>query len=112
MLLKTKSGWLVELPADEEAAEINAGIAADPDTFEWTDEDFKNAVPFSALPADLQRLLQGRAKQKTATKVSTTVRFDAEVLAAFKASGKGWQTRINAALKEWLQEHNGVLTDT
>jgi uncharacterized protein (DUF4415 family) len=27
------------------------------------------------------------------------------VLAAFKATGKGWKTRIDAALKEWLSEH-------
>lgn len=39
------------------------------------------------------------------TKVSTTIRFDVEVLEAFKASGDGWQTRMNDALKEWLQSH-------
>jgi uncharacterized protein (DUF4415 family) len=108
MLLKTKSGRLVELPTDEEAAEINAGIAADPDTFEWTDEDFKRAVPFSALPEDLQAVLRGRGKQKAATKISTTVRFDTDVLAAFKATGRGWQTRMNDALKEWLKEHSSA----
>lgn len=37
------------------------------------------------------------------TKVSTTIRFDAEVLAAFKATGDGWQTRMNDVLKEWLR---------
>ncbi|MYM36860.1 hypothetical protein GTP44_24515 [Duganella sp. FT50W] len=37
------------------------------------------------------------------TKISTTIRFDADVLAAFKATGDGWQTRINDALKEWLR---------
>ena len=37
------------------------------------------------------------------TKVSTTIRFDADVLAAFKATGDGWQTRINDVLKEWLR---------
>jgi uncharacterized protein (DUF4415 family) len=39
------------------------------------------------------------------TKISTTIRFDAEVLAAFKATGEGWQTRMNDALKEWLNSH-------
>lgn len=39
------------------------------------------------------------------TKISTTIRFDAEVLAAFKALGDGWQTRMNEALKEWLKSH-------
>lgn len=105
MLLRTKSGRLVELPTDEETVEINVGIAADPDTFEWTDKDFKRAVPFSALSKDLQAVLRGRGKQKTPTKVSTTVRFDTYVLSAFKASGNGWQTRMNEALKDWLREH-------
>lgn len=39
------------------------------------------------------------------TKISTTIRFDADVLAAFKAQGDGWQTRMNDALKEWLRSH-------
>ncbi len=105
MLLKTKSGRFVELPTEEEDAEINAGIASDPDAFEWTDDNFKNAIPFSALPETMQVTLKGRGKQKAETKVSTTVRFDAEVLSAFKATGRGWQTRMNDALKEWLKEH-------
>jgi uncharacterized protein (DUF4415 family) len=37
------------------------------------------------------------------SKISTTIRFDAEVLAAFKATGDGWQTRMNDALKDWLR---------
>ncbi len=41
-------------------------------------------------------------------KQSTTIRLDADVLAAFKASGKGWQTRINDALKEWLTMHQKI----
>jgi uncharacterized protein (DUF4415 family) len=41
----------------------------------------------------------------SATKVSTTIRFDADVLDAFKASGDGWQTRMNDALKDWLRSH-------
>jgi uncharacterized protein (DUF4415 family) len=37
-------------------------------------------------------------------KVSTTIRIDADVLAKFKATGKGWQTRINQALRESLND--------
>lgn len=80
----------------------------DDDNPEWTEEDFKNAVPFSALPESLQttlRGLKGRGKQQSPTKVSTTVRFDREVLDAFRATGSGWQARMNDALKEWLKEH-------
>lgn len=40
-----------------------------------------------------------------ATKISTTIRFDADILAAFKAHGDGWQTRMNDALSDWLKSH-------
>lgn len=43
---------------------------------------------------------------KAAPKQSTTIRLSPEVMAAFKATGRGWQTRIDAALKEWLQAHS------
>jgi len=80
----------------------------DDDNPEWTEADFKRAVPFSALPESLQTTLlglKGRGKQQSPTKVSTTVRFDRDVLEAFRATGRGWQTRMNEALKEWLNEH-------
>ncbi len=38
-------------------------------------------------------------------KVSQTVRLDIAILEAFRATGKGWQTRMNDALREWLKEH-------
>ena len=47
-----------------------------------------------------------RGRPTVVTKVSTTVRFNAEVLASFKASGPGWQTRMNAALQDWLKTHD------
>ena len=80
----------------------------DVDNPEWTEEDFKNAVPFSALPESLQTRLRGlkrRGKQQSPTKVSTTVRFDQEVLEAFRSTGRGWQQRMNDALKAWLKDH-------
>ena len=42
---------------------------------------------------------RGRPKA-AAPKVSTTIRLDPDVLAAFKADGPGWQTRINQALRK------------
>jgi uncharacterized protein (DUF4415 family) len=36
----------------------------------------------------------------------TTVRYDSDVIEAFKATGKGWQTRMNAALRDWLKTHS------
>jgi uncharacterized protein (DUF4415 family) len=43
---------------------------------------------------------------KAAPKVATTIRLSPDVSAAFRATGTGWQTRIDAALKDWLQTHS------
>ena len=46
-----------------------------------------------------------RGRPKAATpKQALTIRYDADVVAAFKATGKGWQTRMNDALRQWLVE--------
>ena len=79
---------------------------------ELNEEDFKNAKPFSSLSESLRTKLTGlntRGPQKAPTKVPTTIRFDADVLAALKASGKGWQTRVNEAVREWLKSHSPAL---
>lgn len=50
---------------------------------------------------------RGRPVGSTAEvrKTATTIRFDEEVIQAFKATGRGWQTRMNDALKDWLRTH-------
>ena len=113
MYLTTKSGRKVWLPDDKEDAEINAQIAADPDGFELTDEDFSRMRPASEvlpelfdaeLAAEMLKPKGGRPKLDT-PKVFVGIRLDAPVVAAFKSTGKGWQTRMNDALKEWLKDH-------
>jgi uncharacterized protein (DUF4415 family) len=42
---------------------------------------------------------RGRPKADV-TKVSTTIRLDPDIIAAFKADGSGWQSRINDALRK------------
>jgi uncharacterized protein (DUF4415 family) len=81
-------------PTDEEDAAINAGIAADPDTYELSDAEFAQLKP--------QR--PGRPLAET-TKERITIRLSQDVVTAFRATGAGWQTRIDAALKEWLTQH-------
>jgi uncharacterized protein (DUF4415 family) len=39
--------------------------------------------------------------------VQLSIRYSPEVIAHFKATGKGWQTRMDEALKEWIAEHSG-----
>ena len=72
---------------------------------EWTEEDFKRAVPFSSLPESLQAKLRGRPKAAV-TKERITIRLSPEVVERFRASGNGWQTRVDAALKDWLKTHS------
>jgi uncharacterized protein (DUF4415 family) len=43
---------------------------------------------------------------KVDPKVSTTIRLSPDVVQAFRAAGDGWQTRIDAALKDWLRTHS------
>ena len=52
----------------------------------------------------IKALKRTRGKNKNPTKEQVAIRFDAEVLGAFRADGPGWQTRMNAALKEWLRQ--------
>lgn len=51
------------------------------------------------------RLPGQRGPQKFPTKVAVTVRYSPDVLAYFKASGEGWQTRMNDALREYVKKH-------
>ncbi|WP_429406550.1 BrnA antitoxin family protein [Paraburkholderia sp. GAS82] len=51
----------------------------------------------------LDRLRDG--KRSISFKVAVTVRYDAGIIDRFRASGDGWQTRMNDALRDWLKTH-------
>ncbi|MEI6704341.1 MAG: BrnA antitoxin family protein [Deltaproteobacteria bacterium] len=80
---------------------------------EWTAEDFKNARSgsevlheiFSKETADAMLAKKTGRPLGSGVKESQNIRFDRDILASFKATGKGWQTRMNNALREWLKEH-------
>ncbi|HHJ38233.1 MAG TPA: hypothetical protein ENJ86_07565, partial [Methylothermaceae bacterium] len=40
--------------------------------------------------------------QKAPKKRMVTIRFSQEVIEYFRATGPGWQTRMDEALKEWI----------
>jgi len=61
--------------------------------------------PFSSLPAPLQSKLRGRPKAAV-TKERITIRLSPEVVQTFRATGDGWQTRVDSALKDWLKTHS------
>ena len=66
--------------------------------------DKADMKPFTALPKSLQAKLKGRPKAAV-TKERITIRLSPEVVQSFRATGEGWQTRMDAALKEWLKTH-------
>lgn len=101
MQINTKSGRKIGLPSDEEEAEINAQINADPEDETLDDEYFEVAQPMAeALPTLTAALVKaqrsgtltskpkGRPKSER-PKVATTIK----VSEFFRATGKGWQTR-------------------
>jgi uncharacterized protein (DUF4415 family) len=73
----------------------------------WNDAVIVREGGLPAVRAALEKR-RLRGSQKAPTKVPTTIRFDADVLAALKASGRGWQTRVNEAIREWLKTHSAV----
>jgi uncharacterized protein (DUF4415 family) len=72
--------------------DLDEDDAPDLSTPEWREKFAKAEVRRGRPPVEM-------------TKVSTTIRLDAEILEKFRAGGPGWQSRINAALREWLAEH-------
>lgn len=73
----------------------------DEDNPEWTADEAKSATSFATLPVALQAKLRGRPKA-VATKEPVKIRLDADVLLALRATGDGWQTRINDTLRASL----------
>lgn len=60
------------------------------------------------MQAGIEAYRKQRGRPVGSDKESTTIRFDRDVLAAFRAAGPGWQTRMNAALRDWLKKHSPV----
>lgn len=75
---------------------------------EWSADDVEKSVSFAALPAALRSTLSGggRGQQKEPVKQLVSVRYSQEVINKFKATGTGWQTRMDKALLDWLAEHD------
>ena len=72
-----------------------------------TDEEWARFRPASeVLPPSLLARLRSPGRPKAeVTKERITIRLSPEVVGAFRASGSGWQTRMDAALRDWLKDH-------
>jgi uncharacterized protein (DUF4415 family) len=73
----------------------------DPDNPEWTSADFARARPASELPEELRAFFpKTRGVQKAPTKIPVSLRLSPEVVEHFRATGPGWQSRIDEILKK------------
>lgn len=78
--------------------ETASGLEPDishPDDSEATDAEFAAAIT---------RRLAGRPVS-VVHKTPVSIRLSEDVVAFFRAGGKGWQSRVNNALKDWIKEH-------
>jgi uncharacterized protein (DUF4415 family) len=72
---------------------------------EWTDDQFRRAAVYHGKklvrPADGTLTRPGRPRAAD-SKQQVTLRLDSVVVEKFRATGKGWQSRINAELRKAL----------
>ena len=75
--------------------------------FVWDgeDEDDRPATP-EELRVGIEAARRRRGRPiGSGAKEQVALRIDRDVLAAFRASGPGWQTRMNEVLREWVRTH-------
>ena len=108
------TGKLLGTDLDKLRALADADIAIDEDTaYDPTDpaavEGFwaeAIVTPGGGVDATLAALRRARGPGRKPRKRALTVRYSPEVVAYFKATGQGWQTRMDEALKEWIAQQS------
>ena len=103
-------------PAAEEEAEIAAQLAEDPDTYEWTEEDWANAQTTQELfPKAGEWAVRQEEALKDGLIQRVTVTLDRETIAWFKAQtgedgetgGTRWLELVAQTLRGHAQAHGG-----
>jgi uncharacterized protein (DUF4415 family) len=84
-------------PMIDQGGEVRELTVADVETFKRGG---------AALPASLRAKTGVRGPQKAPTKIPLSLRLSPQVVEAFRASGEGWQTRIDVVLADWLKTHS------
>ena len=83
-------------------------VVFDDDNPEWSEEDFANAKPASAMfdASIVNGLVRKRGRPALAAddrKQKVNIRLSPDVLASLRASGAGWQTRADDLLRKGLR---------
>lgn len=87
----------LRMPTLEEDQLITAAAVSDPDALPLTDEQMSAMAPM--------RSLRGRPKMAI-KKQLVSIRYSPEVIDYFRASGAGWQARMDAVLKDYVEAHS------
>ena len=87
----------VVMPTAAEDKAITAAAKSDPDAQPLTPKQLKSMVPM--------RTLRGRPKSAS-KKLLVSVRYSPEVVAYFKSTGDGWQSRMDSVLREYVARHS------
>lgn len=87
----------VAMPSAQDDKVITAAAKTDPDAQPLTPKQLKSMVPIRAL--------RGRTKSAS-TKQLVSVRYSPEVLAYFKSTGEGCQSRMDRVLREYVIRHS------
>lgn len=83
----------IAMPSKAEDQEINLAARSDPDALPLTPRQLQAMVPMRAL--------RGRPPLAN-RKQLVSIRYSPEVLLFFRATGAGWQSRIDAVLREYV----------
>jgi len=83
-------------------AATDAPITYDPDTDLYDPNDPAQVQNFFVTAKVVRK--PGRPKAET-TKIPTAIRLSSDVVEYFKSTGAGWQSRIDAALRDWMAGH-------
>ena len=86
----------VLMPTAAEDRAITAAARRDPDAKPLTSRQLNAMVPLRAL--------RGRPKSAT-SKLLLSVRYSPEVVAYFKSTGEGWQSRMDSVLRNYVSRH-------
>ena len=84
------------MPSIAENAKIVAAAKADPDAQPMTKAQLEAMVPLRAV--------RGRPKLEN-KKLLLSVRYSAEVVEYFRATGEGWQARMDGVLRQYVNKH-------
>jgi uncharacterized protein (DUF4415 family) len=98
--LRARARASLEAMGDEEDARIRAGIAQDPDNPEITQQEMARMRVHPEMAPAIRDAVRHRGAQKAPTKELVSLRLDPDVLEYFRATGSGWQSRVNAALRK------------